>query len=100
MDTGTHIVMGIGLTALAMHDPTLSDHFGAAATTLIAGSLIPDSDTVLKLKNNAVYISNHRGITHSIPFTILWPILITLLVFTFFSHINPCLLYTSDAADE
>lgn len=89
MDTGTHIVMGIGLTALAMHDPTLSDHFGAAATTLIAGSLIPDSDTVLKLKNNAVYISNHRGITHSIPFTILWPILITLLVFTFFSHINP-----------
>lgn len=50
MDTGTHIVMGIGLTALAMHDPTLSDHFGAAATTLIAGSLIPDSDTVLKLK--------------------------------------------------
>ncbi|WP_141708113.1 metal-dependent hydrolase, partial [Staphylococcus aureus] len=31
----------------------------------------------------------HRGITHSIPFTILWPILITFLIFTFFSGTNP-----------
>ncbi|CAL28347.1 metal-dependent hydrolase [Staphylococcus carnosus] len=89
MDTGTHIVMGIGLTALAMHDPSMSGHFGVAATTLIASSLVPDSDTVLKLKNNAAYISNHRGITHSIPFTLLWPILITLLVFTFSKGVNP-----------
>ncbi len=42
--------------------------FGATATTLIVGSLIPDGDTVLKLKDNATYISHHRGITHSIPF--------------------------------
>ena len=33
----------------------------------IAGSNIPDIDTVLKLRNNAKYIRNHRGITHSIP---------------------------------
>ncbi|MCD0804883.1 metal-dependent hydrolase, partial [Staphylococcus aureus] len=46
-------------------------------------------DTVLKLKDNATYISHHRGITHSIPFTILWPILITFLIFTFFSGTNP-----------
>ena len=63
--------------------------FGATATTLIVGSLIPDGDTVLKLKDNATYISHHRGITHSIPFTILWPILITFLIFTFFSGTNP-----------
>ncbi|MGU3126439.1 metal-dependent hydrolase [Staphylococcus aureus] len=31
----------------------------------------------------------HRGITHSLPFTILWPILITFLIFTFFSGTNP-----------
>ena len=30
----------------------------------IAGSNIPDIDTVLKLRNNAKYIRNHRGITH------------------------------------
>lgn len=83
MDTGTHIVMGIGLTALATQDPAMTGSFAATATTLIIGSLIPDGDTVLKLKDNATYISNHRGITHSIPFTILWPLLITLFIFTF-----------------
>jgi len=34
-----------------------------------------------EFKDNATYISHHRGITHSIPFTILWPILITFLIF-------------------
>ena len=76
MDTATHIAIGVGLTALATQDPAMASTF-ATATTLIVGSLIPDGDTVLKLKDNATYISHHRGITHSIPFTILWPILIT-----------------------
>ncbi|MBM0867015.1 inner membrane protein [Staphylococcus auricularis] len=88
MDTATHIVMGIGLTALATQDPAMSGSFAATATTLIAGSLIPDSDTVLKLKDNATYIANHRGITHSIPFTILWPLLISLVIFTFFNNVD------------
>ena len=78
MDTATHIVMGVGLTALATQDPVMAESFAATATTLIAGSLIPDGDTVLKLKDNATYISHHRGITF-ITFTILWPILITFL---------------------
>lgn len=89
MDTATHIAIGVGLTALATQDPAMASTFGATATTLIVGSLIPDGDTVLKLKDNATYISHHRGITHSIPFTILWPILITFLIFTFFSGTNP-----------
>ena len=67
----------------------MSGHFTAIATTLIAGSLIPDSDTVLKLKGNATYIANHRGITHSIPFTILWPLILTLLIFVFFKGVDP-----------
>ncbi|EPP69414.1 metal-dependent hydrolase, partial [Staphylococcus epidermidis Scl22] len=89
MDTATHIVMGVGLTALATQDPVMAGSFAATATTLIAGSLIPDGDTVLKLKDNATYISHHRGITHSLPFTILWPILITFFIFVIFSHTNP-----------
>lgn len=89
MDTATHIAMGVSLTALATQDPTMAGTFAATATTLIAGSLIPDGDTVLKLKDNATYISHHRGITHSIPFTILWPILITFLIFIFFTNVNP-----------
>ena len=46
MDTATHIVMGVGLTALATQDPVMAGSFAATATTLVAGSLIPDGDTV------------------------------------------------------
>ena len=47
MDTATHIVMGVGLTALATQDPVMAESFAATATTLIAGSLIPDGDTAV-----------------------------------------------------
>lgn len=89
MDTATHIAIGVGLTAIATTDPALGQNIAATATVLIAGSLIPDIDTVLKLKDNATYISNHRGITHSIPFTLFWPLLLTLLVFSVFTHVDP-----------
>jgi len=89
MDTATHIAIGVGLTALATQDPAMADTFAATATTIIAGSLIPDSDTVLKLKSNSAYITHHRGIRHSIPFTILWPILITFIIFVIFKQTNP-----------
>ncbi|SDO12383.1 inner membrane protein [Psychrobacillus sp. OK028] len=79
MDTGTHVVMGIALGGLSLIDPVVA---GSTLTTtaVIAGTIIgsqaPDIDTVLKLRSNAVYIRHHRGITHSIPAVILWPILI------------------------
>ena len=47
MDTATHIAIGVGLTALASQDPAMANTMAATATTLIAGSLIPDGDTVL-----------------------------------------------------
>lgn len=87
MDTATHLVMGVTLGSLATLDPALShSDFGPQAVMFatIVGSNIPDIDTVLKLRNNAKYIRNHRGITHSIPAVILWSFLvsgITLAVF-------------------
>ncbi|MGV3042407.1 metal-dependent hydrolase [Staphylococcus rostri] len=89
MDTATHIAMGVSLTALATTDPALANNFAATATVIIAGSLIPDIDTVLKFKNNATYITHHRGITHSIPFTLLWPLLITFITYIFFTGVSP-----------
>ncbi|MEK4404968.1 MULTISPECIES: metal-dependent hydrolase [unclassified Sporosarcina] len=83
MDTGTHIVMGVALGGLALADPVVladSATLGAVVASVIVGSLIPDIDTVLKLRNNAVYIRHHRGITHSIPAVLLWPLLITILM--------------------
>ncbi len=80
MDTGTHFVMGIALGGLAFADPVVANST-ITTTAVIAGTIIgsqaPDIDTVLKLRNNAVYIRHHRGITHSLPAVILWPLLIS-----------------------
>lgn len=91
MDTGTHIVMGIALGGLATLDPAVASSHATATSVLIGtivGSQIPDIDTVLKLRNNAIYIRNHRGVTHSIPAVLLWPILISAIVFMFFPNAN------------
>jgi len=88
VDTGTHVVMGIALGGLATLDPVVAGSHATAVSVLIgtiAGSQIPDIDTVLKLRNNAIYIRNHRGVTHSIPAVILWPLLITAVIYPFFS---------------
>ena len=91
MDTGTHIVMGIALGGLAMIDPVVADH-SVTATAVIAGTIIgsqaPDIDTVLKLRNNAVYIRHHRGITHSIPAVLLWPLAIAGVIHLFVPGAN------------
>src|SRR5579875_923241 len=79
--------MGIALGGLATLDPVVASSHASEVSVLIgtiAGSQIPDIDTVLKLKNNAIYIRNHRGVTHSIPAVIFWPILLTGLIYPFF----------------
>ena len=83
MDTGTHLVMGFALGGLATLDPVIADstvNFHAVLAATVIGSQIPDIDTVLKFKNNAVYIRNHRGVTHSVPAVLLWPILISIFI--------------------
>ena len=88
LDTGTHIVMGVALSGLALADPVVSAEtrtMSAVFTGVIVGSLIPDIDTVLKLRNNAVYIRHHRGITHSIPAVLFGHLFITILLSFFLS---------------
>ncbi|MCP8970981.1 metal-dependent hydrolase [Ectobacillus ponti] len=87
MDTATHLMMGVTLGGLATLDPVIAQSaVGPQAVMLatIVGSNIPDIDTVLKLRNNAKYIRNHRGITHSIPAVLLWSFLISVLAYAFF----------------
>jgi len=91
MDTGTHIVMGISLGGLAMADPAVVSNpitMTAVVSGVIIGSLAPDIDTVLKLRDNAVYIRHHRGATHSIPAVLMWPILIAGGLYFFFPEAN------------
>lgn len=91
MDTGTHIVMGIALGGLAMADPVVVSQpatMTAVFAGVIIGSQAPDIDTILKLRNNAIYIRHHRGATHSIPAVILWPLLITAALLLIFPEAN------------
>lgn len=79
MDTGTHFVMGLGLAGLAQLDPAVSASTEMGLAVLIAtvaGSQAPDLDTILRIKGNATYVRHHRGISHSIPFLLLYAILI------------------------
>lgn len=91
MDTGTHIVMGVALGGIATLDPAVQSDpalFNAVLIGTIMGSQAPDADTVLKLKNNAVYIRHHRGITHSIPAVLLWGISIPSIIYLFSPELN------------
>ncbi len=102
MDTATHIVMGFGLAGLATLDPAVAGDpatFHAVMIGAVTGSVIPDIDTVLKLKNNAAYIRNHRGITHSLPATMLWPFAISALALALSPQVNAAhiLLWTAIA---
>jgi inner membrane protein len=91
MDTGTHFVMGIALGGIATIDPVINQDplaFEAVVLGTIIGSQAPDLDTILKLINNAKYIRNHRGITHSIPAVLLWPLVIVGGISMFLPTIN------------
>lgn len=86
MDTGTHVVMGVGIAGLATLDPVVANDptlFNAVLVGSLIGSQAPDFDTILKLRNNAVYIRNHRGLTHSIPAVIFWGIFISSVIYFF-----------------
>jgi inner membrane protein len=91
LDTGTHVVMGFALAGLTSLDPVIAENTAASTCAMIAvvaGSQAPDIDTILKFKNNATYIRNHRGITHSIPAVLLWPLAIIAVVYPFFPEVN------------
>lgn len=91
LDTGTHLLMGLALGGLATLDPVVAGS-AATATSVMIGTIVgqqaPDVDTVLKLRNNAIYIRNHRGITHSIPAVLLWPLAIVAVIYPFFPEAN------------
>lgn len=91
MDTGTHLVMGLGLFGLAHLDSNIAADPHTAQAVLfgtVIGSQIPDIDTLYRLKGNHVYIRNHRGWTHSIPMLFLWPVMLCFFLWCFYSDAN------------
>ncbi|MFC0214699.1 metal-dependent hydrolase [Paenibacillus chartarius] len=79
MDTGSHLLFGASLAGLAMLQPEVANSpllAGAVLTATLVGSHAPDFDTVVRLKSYASYIRHHRGVTHSLPALLLWPLAI------------------------
>lgn len=90
MDTGTHLVIGLGLAGLAYIDPVVANDTVVATAVLIGtviGSQAPDADGLLRFKGNAVYIKNHRGVSHSLPAIVLWTLSITLFLTLLFQNL-------------
>ena len=92
MDSGTHLVMGLGLAGLASIDPVVASDqtlYAAVLIGTVVGSQAPDLDGLLRLKSNAAYIRNHRGVSHSIPAVAIWTYSLSPSLFeTWFSGFN------------
>ncbi|MDR7237683.1 metal-dependent hydrolase [Neobacillus drentensis] len=87
MDTFSHIVIGIGIGALAQIDPAVSSNqplSQAVMLGVVIGSNAPDFDFIYRLKGKGSYFRNHRGLSHSLPALPLWGLLVSGLLYPFF----------------
>jgi inner membrane protein len=91
MDTFSHVVIGVGLGALAQLDPTISNHHSLTQAVMLGtviGSNAPDFDFIYRVKGKGSYIRNHRGFSHSLPILPLWGIVISEFIYLFFPGIS------------
>ncbi|WP_088831931.1 metal-dependent hydrolase [Paenibacillus tyrfis] len=80
MDTGSHLLFGATLAGLAMLQPEVAQEpalLHAVLAAALIGSHAPDFDTVARVRGYAAYIRVHRGITHSLPALLLWPLVLS-----------------------
>ncbi|MEH7306038.1 metal-dependent hydrolase [Neobacillus drentensis] len=87
MDTFSHIIIGLGIGALAQIDPAVSSNQTLSQAVILGaviGSNAPDFDFLYRLKGKGSYFRNHRGLSHSLPLLPLWGILVSSLIYPFF----------------
>ncbi|WP_284639935.1 metal-dependent hydrolase [Paenibacillus silviterrae] len=95
MDTGSHLLFGATLAGLAMLHPVAAAEPEVAQAILVAalaGSHAPDLDTIARWKGYAAYIRVHRGVTHSLPALLAWPLLLSLPIAWLFGVMQHWLL--------
>ncbi|MGG3467444.1 metal-dependent hydrolase [Neobacillus pocheonensis] len=88
MDTFSHVLMGLGIGALAQIDPIVADSATltqAVVLGAVIGSNAPDFDVLYRLKGKGSYFRNHRGLSHSLPALPLWGIIVSGLLYPFFA---------------
>ncbi|MFD0826209.1 metal-dependent hydrolase [Neobacillus sp. M.A.Huq-85] len=94
MDTFSHVIIGIGLGALAQVDPAIANQpilSNAVIAGTIIGSNAPDFDFICRLKGKGSYFRNHRGFSHSLPAIPIWSIVVSSTIYLFFQ--NPSFLH-------
>ncbi|MDR7075697.1 inner membrane protein [Neobacillus niacini] len=87
MDTSSHIVMGLGLAALAQIDPVVANHSALSQAVMfgtVIGSNSPDFDFIYRMKGKGSYIRNHRAFSHSFLALPLWSIAVSGIIYSFF----------------
>ncbi|MFC5453092.1 metal-dependent hydrolase [Paenibacillus aestuarii] len=100
MDTGSHLLFGVTLAGLACLEPAVAQEpelAHAILTCTLIGSHAPDFDTLARLRGYASYVRIHRGITHSLPALLLWPLVISLPIaglFGVWEHLLSLYLWT------
>lgn len=86
MDTSSHIIMGLGLAALAHIDPAVANSAALSQAVLfgtVIGSNAPDFDYIYRMKGKGSYIRNHRSTSHSLFALPLWSIAVSGIIYAF-----------------
>lgn len=78
MDPLTHGLVGVAISAFSGTAVSISNPLTIGA---MLGAMSPDLDFVIRIfKDDASYLKNHRGISHSVPFLAGFSIAITIIL--------------------
>jgi inner membrane protein len=87
LDTFSHIIIGVGIGALAQIDPTVTESNALSQAVILSaviGSNAPDFDFIYLLKGKGSYFRNHRSWSHSLPALPLLGIAVSCLIYPLF----------------
>jgi len=78
MDPLTHGLVGVAISAFSGTAVSIDNPYTIGA---MLGAMAPDLDFVIRLfKDDAAYMTHHRGISHSIPFLVGFSVAITVIL--------------------
>lgn len=77
MDPITHGIIGLAIAAFTGETAALANPYAIGS---LLGAVIPDGDIIMQIKGDCSYLKNHRGASHSVPFSFLYAGAITLLL--------------------
>ncbi len=77
MDPVTHGIVGLAIAAMTGEPAAITNPY---AIGCLIGAVIPDGDIIMQVKGHYSYLKSHRGVSHSLPFALLYGGAIALLL--------------------